>query len=394
MKLMRWYIPVVIVAATLNLRPVLLTLGPMLADVQRSLALSPLASGILTGLPVLALGLASAVAVPVGRKLGWNGGIVFGMILIGLGAVLRSQGAEWALYFGGALLGVGVGMSNVFVPTLVKAQLADRIGLAMGLYTMILTASAFASTALTPVIFKQFGDWRPTLAVWAIPAFIAALVALPSLAQNVRPKPRAAGTGLWKSPTAWAVTGYMGLQSALFYAIALWLGALIAARGLALGEVATALTTFYVTQSVSSLLAPIWLTKSNRQDLIAVALVACVGAMLVAILYGPLSLLYVFCGVLGVFLGGVFSVALTFQVIRARTADSAAKLSSMAQFVGYVIASVGPMVLGLVSKWPDARLASTIWMLALAAATGTSGWLAGKPRFVDDDAGVASGPAN
>jgi CP family cyanate transporter-like MFS transporter len=393
-KFLRWYIPIVIIVATLNLRPTLLTVGPMLAEVRRTLELSPFASGLLTGLPILALGLASAVAVPVGRKLGWNGGIIFSMLLIGLGAVVRSLGAEWTLYTGALLLGGGIGLANVFVPTLVKARLADRIGLAMGVYTMVLTGGALVSTAFTPMIFGHFHDWRPTLGVWAIPAFLAAVIALPSLIDNIRPKQRVAGTGLWKSPVAWAVTGYMGLQSALFYAIALWIGALILARGVALTEVAAALTTFYVTQSVSSLLAPIVLTKSNRQDIIAVALVACVGISIVAILYGPLALLYVFCGIMGVFLGGVFAVALTFQVIRARTPDSAAKLSSMAQFVGYCIASGGPMVLGLVSKWPDARLASTIWMLILAAATATSGWFAGEPRFVDDDAGVASVPAN
>ncbi len=394
MKFLRWYVPIVIIVATLNLRPTLLTVGPMLAEVRRTLELSPFASGLLTGLPILALGLASAVAVPVGRRLGWNGGIVVSMLLVGCGAVVRSLGAEWTLYAGALLLGGGIGLANVFVPTLVKARLATRIGLAMGVYTMVLTGGALFSTALTPIIFAHFHDWRPTLGVWAIPAFIAAIIALPTLIDNVRPKQRVAGTGLWKSPVAWAVTGYMGLQSALFYAIALWIGALILARGVALPEVAAALTTFYITQSVSSLLAPIVLTKSNRQDIIAVALVACVGISIVAILYGPLSLLYVFCGIMGVFLGGVFSVALTFQVIRARTPDSAAKLSSMAQFVGYCIASGGPMVLGLVSKWPDARLASTIWLLILAAATATSGWFAGQPRFVDDDAGVASIPAN
>lgn len=394
MKWLRWYVPIVIVAATLNLRPALLTLGPVLPEVQRALALTPLASGILTGLPVLALGIASAMAVPIGRRLGWNGAIVFAMTLLGLGTLLRSAGSEIALFIGSALLGLGIGMSNVFVPTLVKARLADRIGLAMGMYTMTLTTGALLSTALTPIFFAHFADWRPTLAVWAIPAFIAAGVALPSLVDNIRPKNRVAGTGLWKSPVAWAVTGYMGLQSALFYAVALWLASLIAARGMALHEVAIALTVFYVTQSASSFLAPIVLTKSSRQDIVAVVLVSCVGIGLVAILYAPVGQVYLWSGILGVFFGGVFAVALTFQVIRARSAENAAKLSSMAQFVGYVIASIGPLVLGLVSKWPDARLASAAWMLILALGVAICGWLAGKPRFVDDAAGVAPSPAN
>jgi CP family cyanate transporter-like MFS transporter len=71
-------------------------------------------------------------------------------------------------------------------------------------------------------------------------------------------------------------------------------------------------------------------------------------------------------------------------VIRARTPDSAAQLAAMAQSVGYVIASIGPFVLGLVSKWPDPRFASAVWLAALALATVIAGLAAGRPRFVDD----------
>jgi CP family cyanate transporter-like MFS transporter len=94
-------------------------------------------------------------------------------------------------------------------------------------------------------------------------------------------------------------------------------------------------------------------------------------------------------------MGGVFSVALTFQVIRARNTDNAARLSSMAQFIGYCIAAVGPLVLGFVSKWPDSRLASTVWLCLLVIITMGAGSIAGQPRVVDDgQAGVAPVPAN
>jgi CP family cyanate transporter-like MFS transporter len=83
----------------------------------------------------------------------------------------------------------------------------------------------------------------------------------------------------------------------------------------------------------------------------------------------------------------MFGIALTFQVIRARSTDNAARLSSMAQCAGYLIASVGPLVLGLVNHSADARLASTIWLLVLAAATMIAGMLAGRPRFVDPTEG-------
>jgi CP family cyanate transporter-like MFS transporter len=309
--------------------------------------------------------------------------------------VVRSAGSELALFIGAALLGIGIGLGNVFVPTLVKARLAARIGLAMGGYTMALTCGALLSVALTPVLFAHFGTWQPTLAVWSIPAFFAALIAIPLLADNVRPKQHVPGTHLWKNGLAWAVSAYMGLQSALFYAMALWLGALLTGRGLAITDVAADLSIFYLTQFLAALAAPIVLTASRRQDIIAVALVASVGLMIVAMLYGPLTTIFFFAGLLGVAMGGVFSVALTFQVIRARSADNAARLSSMAQFVGYCIASVGPLVLGLVSKWPDSRLASTIWLSLLVIITMIAGSIAGQSRFVDDaQAGLDPIPAN
>jgi CP family cyanate transporter-like MFS transporter len=383
MPWLRWYVPIVIVAVALNLRPALLTLGAVLPAVQRGLGLSPLGSGMLTALPILALGLASALAVPVARRLSWSGGLVFALALIGAGTLLRSAGGESALYAGALVLGLGIGLGNVYVPTLVKARLASRIGLAMGVYTMMLTTSALVSVSVTPALFARFGDWRPTLAVWAIPAFAAMAIAVPLLVDNMRPEQRIAGMGLWHNGLAWAVSAYMGLQSALFYALALWLGALLAARGVSLAQVALDLTAFYFTQFLAALAAPVLLTRAGRQDIVAVVLVASVGGMIVAVLYGPLGTIFAFCGLLGFVLGAVFAVALTFQVIRARTAENAARLSSMAQCVGYLIASLGPLVLGLVNRMPDARLASLAWLAVLVVATMIAGSVAGRPRFVD-----------
>jgi CP family cyanate transporter-like MFS transporter len=384
MRFLRWYVPIVIVAVALNLRPALLTLGAVLPAVQRGLGLSPLGSGMLTALPILALGLASALAVPVARRLGWSGGLVLALALVGAGTLLRSAGGQPALYGGALVLGLGIGLGNVYVPTLVKARLAARIGLAMGVYTMMLTASALVSVSVTPALFAHFGDWRPTLAVWAFPAFLAMAVALPLLLDNVRPERRIPGMGLWRNGLAWAVSSYMGLQSALFYALALWLGALLTARGLGLGQVALDLTAFYFTQFLAALVAPVLLTRAGRQDIVAVVLVAAAGAMIVAVLYGPVATIFAFCALLGFALGAVFAVALTFQVIRARTAENAARLSSMAQCVGYLIASLGPLVLGLVNRMPDARLASTAWLIVLVAVTMIAGSVAGRPRFVDE----------
>jgi CP family cyanate transporter-like MFS transporter len=381
---LRWYLPLAIVAATLNLRPALLTLGLVLPAIQSSLQLSPFGAGALTALPIFALGFASALAVPIGRRLGWSGGLLFALILIGVGTLLRSAGNDWALYAGALTLGIGIGLGNVYVPTLVKARLATRIGVAMGAYTMMLTIGALTSVSITPLLVAHFNDWRPTLAVWALPAFAAAAIVIPLLVDNLRPQERVAGMGLWRNPLAWAVSTFMGLQSGIFYAIALWFGALVASRGIPLPDVAADLSVFYFTQFIAALITPIVLTKVRRQDIMAAGVAALNGVFIVAILYGPLSFVYTACALLGLALGAMFAVALTFPVIRARTTDSAALLASMALCVGYIIASVGPLVMGLVNHGGDARLPSMIWLLILVLLTMTAGSFAGRRRFVDD----------
>lgn len=51
---------------------------------------------------------------------------------------------------------------------------------------------------------------------------------------------------------------------------------------------------------------------------------------------------------LGLGQGGTFALALTLIVLRSKDAHVAANLSSMAQGVGYTLASMGPFAVGLV----------------------------------------------
>jgi CP family cyanate transporter-like MFS transporter len=189
--------------------------------------------------------------------------------------------------------------------------------------------------------------------------------------------------GLWANGLAWAVSIFMGLQSGIFYACASWLGVLIGARGVSLRDVGADLTVFYLTQFMAALITPVLVTKTRRQDILAAFVVAANGALIVGIFYGPPATIFAFCAMLGFAMGAMFAVALTFAVIRARTADGAARLSSMALCVGYLIASLGPLVLGLVNHGPNARLASAAWLLLLIIFTIVSSALAGRQRFVD-----------
>ena len=67
-------------------------------------------------------------------------------------------------------------------------------------------------------------------------------------------------------------------------------------------------------------------------------------------LYAPIDGLWGWAIVLGLGQGGTFSLALTMIVLRSRDAHVAANLSGMAQGIGYTVASMGPLAVGVVHE--------------------------------------------
>lgn len=381
----RLYLFAAVLIVTLNLRPALVTIGPVLPLIGRTLALSPSALGILTSLPILMLGVASGIAAPFGKRIGWSAGVVVASFLIAAGTIVRSSGGSAALFAGAIVLGAGIGLGNVYVPTLLKWGFAQRLGLMMGIYTFCLTVGAMLSVSLTPAILRAFeGAWRPALGVWAIPAAASTLVWLPLLRLQAG-NPAAAPVPLWHSRLAWAVTAYMGFQSMLFYSLASWYGALLQDRGLSLEATSFNLTVFYFVQMIFALILPIALVRTRRQDVVAVLLPGIAALGIAGAFYGPLAAIPLFSATIGLALGGVFGTALSFMVLRARNVQTAARLSGMAQTVGYLMAALGPLGVGFLHEAADPRLATTAWLVALATGTMLFGAAAGKNAYVEDE---------
>lgn len=154
--------------------------------------------------------------------------------------------------------------------------------------------------------------------------------------------------GLLRDPLAWQVTLYMGLQSSLAYIVFGWLPSILIGRGLSPTQAGLVLSGSVIVQLLSSLSAP-WLAtrgKDQRLAIVVVMLMALAG--LFGCLYAPLEGLWGWAIVLGLGQGGTFALALTLIVLRSKDAHVAANLSSMAQGIGYTLASMGPFAVGLV----------------------------------------------
>jgi CP family cyanate transporter-like MFS transporter len=93
--------------------------------------------------------------------------------------------------------------------------------------------------------------------------------------------------------------------------------------------------------------------------------------------------------VVGVCQGAGFPLALTLVVLRTRTPQETQRLSAMAQTVGYMIASLGPLLMGAVHDATAGWAVPLALLAALTTVQAIAGLWAGRAAFVGDGTGRA-----
>ncbi|MCV4287051.1 CynX/NimT family MFS transporter [Pseudomonas capsici] len=345
-----WLLLLGLVLVALNLRPALSSVAPLLNAVSESLGLSSARAGLLTTLPVLCLGLFAPLAPRLARRFG-SERVVLGILLVlAAGVLLRSNFGEVGLFAGSLLAGASIGIIGVLLPGIVKRDFPRQAGAMTGVYTMALCLGAAIAAGLTVPLTQYFDNrWSVGLGFWMIPAVLAALVWLPQ-ARELHANHQVAYRvrGLLRDPLAWQVTLYMGLQSSLAYIVFGWLPSVLIDRGMTPTQAGLLLSGSIIVQLISALSAP-WLATRGKDQRLAIVLVMLMTlGGLFGCLYAPLEGLWGWAILLGLGQGGTFSLALALIVLRSRDSHVASNLSGMAQGIGYTIASIGPLAVGMV----------------------------------------------
>ncbi|OHX18878.1 CynX/NimT family MFS transporter [Chromobacterium sphagni] len=373
-----------LVLVGLNLRPALSSLAPVLGMVSQDTGLTPALAGLLTTLPVACLGIFGPLAPHLARRLGSEKTIAVVLVALAAGILLRTQLGLFGLFAGSALAGAGIGVIGVLLPGIVKRDFASRAGLMTGVYTMALCLGAALAAGFTVPVAEYFQhDWRPALALWALPALLAIAVWWPQLKTR-----HAAAAGHWqvrgllRDPLAWQVTLFMGLQSSLAYIVFGWLPSILIDRGLTAMQGGLMLSLSTMVQVPASLLVPMLAHRCrNQQPPIAITLFAVIAGLL-GMLYAPTDSLLLWAMLLGFGQGGLFSTALSLLAHRSPDQHVAAHLSGMAQGIGYMLASLGPFAVGLIRGHSHAAWPLAVLFCLISAAAFTVGMLAGRKRLV------------
>ena len=375
-----------LVLIAFNLRPVFSSASALLPEIKIGLGLSAFGTSILTTLPVICMGLFSPLAPRLAQRVGTERVLLGVIFLLALGTALRGFSSISMLFFGTALTGACIAVGNVLLPGVVKRDFPDKAALMTGCYTMALCAGAASAAGLTlPIEHALGGSLGGTLAAWALPALVVGFLWLPQVI-GARSQVRRNGfrvTGLWTDPIAWQVTLFMGLQSALAYCVFGWLVPILRERGLDGVTAGAIVSASVMVQAGACLVAPHIAVKGKDQRAINVILcVIAVGALL-GLLFAPLWTVWFWAVLQGIGQGGLIAVALTVIVLRSPDAHVAAHLSGMAQFVGYLLAAIGPLVVGMIHGWTGSFAWCSVLFVLLGLGAAINGWFAGRSISVN-----------
>ncbi|HEX3650649.1 MAG TPA: MFS transporter, partial [Pseudonocardiaceae bacterium] len=232
---------ILLVAA--NLRPAVTSLGSVLDEVRTSLHTSSAWASVLTALPGLCFGLAGFLAPGAARRLGVARAIGVSMVLVTVGVLVRVLDGPNVVLAGTLIACAGIAVCNVLLPVVVKQSYPNRIGLVTGLYTAVLQGAAALGFLVTPQVDDALGGWRPGLGEWGLLAVLGTFGWLFAARHgsgggqpDVVTAPAPARKSLLRSPLAWAVTVFFGLQSMFAYAVMGWAPEVLMNGGVSRGE--------------------------------------------------------------------------------------------------------------------------------------------------------------
>ncbi|MFJ9826972.1 CynX/NimT family MFS transporter [Streptomyces sp. NPDC101160] len=382
-----------IVLASLNMRAALASVSPLVSELAETYGLSAAASSLVTSVPVLFLGLGALVAPWLGRRFGAERVLLAALLLLGAGILVRILPTAAALYAGGVLVGTAIALLNVLMPGLIKRDFPDRAASMTSVYTGAMIAGATLVAASSVPLERVLGGWQASLGVWSLLAVVAALAWLPQLliargrtGHEVRAVPAASvaarPVSVWRSALAWQVTLFMGLQSLWTYVLIAWMPTIFTDHGMSRSTAGVVFAFNNLMQVVGAFAVPLLAGRMRSQRPLIVLVTSLVAAGYAGLMAAPVEGAWLWSALLGVGQGGAVGLALTLIVLRTGDAATAARLSGMAQTVGYLLAAAGPLAAGALHQ------ASGSWTLPLAVVLGVCatalalGLLAARNRTV------------
>lgn len=323
----------------------------ILTDIAAGLDVSVSSLGILTSLPLLMFAIFSVMAPRWAAKLGIEKLLGLVLIVMLVGSLLRLINLPM-LYVGTMLIGIAVAVINVMLPSLVSANFPLKIGFYTTLYiTTMGISTTIGSMVAVPI--TNATSWKFFLLFISALIGLAFLIWLPNLAYNHRFEKEESAVkeeALWKNRSAVIFLVFGGLQSLLFYTEMTWLPTIATSVGLSQAQAGFlsgifSLISIPISMTVPSIVSR--LTKEKRVlFMLGMSSLTLMGLLLMLFSPANVSIWLVINLLLGVSMSTLFPYMMISLTLKTSNSHDTARLSGMVQSGGYLLASIGPMLLG------------------------------------------------
>lgn len=350
-----------VILISFNLRPGMTSVGAIVGLIQTDLGMTHTQMGILTTLPLIAFSTASLFTSRLTHRVGMEWSLMIGVVMIGLGTVLRGMGGIPLLYGATIVMGAGIAICNVALIPLIKSRLAHRAATVTAAYTLFMSlTAAFGSGVTAPMAIDWNLGWRGALMIWGALALITIPVWMLQLNGRYAPKNQGRANNdhrlnIWKYRRAWNITVFMGLQSFIFYVLASWGPEILIDKGFTIEESGWALFYMQIVSLPAVYFTPILADKPGNLSKMVVAMCVFFFLGFFMLLGQEKWMMYAALTIIAQSSGA--SISLAYYLINEATEESSitVRLSGMAQSFGYYIAAAGPVLVGwmfdLVRNW-------------------------------------------
>lgn len=188
-----------------------------------------------------------------------------------------------------------------------------------------------------------------------------------------------------KSKLAWMVALTMGFQSMVFYTMVAWVPSILIDRGLEPTTAGYLLMLNQFSQVPMTFIFPIVASKLKDQRILVVIIT--VLFLIGFSLFFTQSLVLLIIGIViaGLAMGACFSLCMTFFSIRAHTSEGSISLSGFGQSVGYLIAAIGPFLIGYLYDATGSWNSGIVVLIIMSILIFIFGYPAAKNKVVEDE---------
>lgn len=374
-----------------NLRVPITSVGALITFIREDLGISNATAGMITTLPLIAFAILSPFAPKISKRIGMERTIALSLVVLLIGIILRSITGISLLFIGTALIGLAIAIGNVLIPGIIKMNFPLKIGLMTGIYAVFMNIFGALGSGLS-VPISSIGNlgWRGALAIWGVLTIVALLIWLPQLRKSHKETSEETDVetkeknNLWRSPLAWGVTLFMGGQSLGFYTLIAWLPDILNSSGYNANAAGWMVFLMQAAIIPTTFVMPVIAEKVQNQVGLAVGT-----ALLFIIGYGGLMigsgvLVPLWAILLGIAGGSGFSLSMMFFTIRTDSGEEAAELSGMAQSFGYLLAAVGPVLVGVLHDMSDGWTLPLLFLIGIAIVILIAGIISGQKTTISE----------